>query len=103
MFAQAMGRPLANADVSYLEVGLYVIQQQGAIIQASPLAQALFGGTLVPPWSRELFRRVWPVPAALAFKTTDGHWIQHLGVDTGTHLPKLLGCLGHLQVLFSPE
>ena len=37
------------------------------------------------------------MPAALAFKTTDGHWIQHLGVDTGTHLPKLLGCLGHLQ------
>jgi hypothetical protein len=30
---------------------------------------------------------------ALAFKTTDGHWIQNLGVDTATHLPKLLAAV----------
>jgi hypothetical protein len=61
MFAIATGNPLGTGTVGYLEVGLYLIQQQGAIIQASPLGRSLYGGETA--WSRELFRRVFPLPA----------------------------------------
>ena len=60
-------------------------------MQASPLGRDLYGGGT--GWGRETFRKCWPVPAAVAFKTTDGHWVQNLGVDTPTHLPKLLSAL----------
>lgn len=90
-FSRAAHRPIGNGAVSYLNVGLYLIQQQGAIMQASPFAMTIYGG--LTGWNREVFRRAWPVPSASAFRTTDGHWVQNLGVDTPTHLPMLLRAL----------
>ena len=74
VFSVAAGKRLGEGRVQYLDVGLYLIQQQHAIIEASPLGRSLYGGET--GWSRERLRRAWPVPGMIAFKTTDDQWIQ---------------------------
>lgn len=92
IFSDAAGQSVGReARVSYLECGMYLIQQQAAIMQASPLGKDLYGGGT--GWSRDTLKNAWPVPAGAAFQTKDGYWIQNLGVDTATHLPILLAAL----------
>lgn len=51
-------------------------------------------------WWRRFARQYFPVVSANCFRTSDGRWVQLLGVDLPRHLPKLARVLGIQMSLY---
>eukprot|EP00756_Hemistasia_phaeocysticola_P039562 Hpha_TRINITY_DN16822_c0_g12::TRINITY_DN16822_c0_g12_i1::g.149784::m.149784 len=77
-------------DVNHLRSGVWANKMLWHLVQRDAKHKVGFAASKSP----EQFRNNFPVPAANSYVTSDGMWVQLLGVNTKVHLPLLLKALG---------
>ena len=94
IFSVASGCLVGDADVDYLQLGLYQIGFFSAMLQASDIKAAYNGDVLMT--RKEANDAI--LPCVTTFPTADSHYITMLGPNVPKDLPHLLSCVSYSKL-----